>query len=140
MRKRLVTLQAAAHALAGRSLTSCLQLANHTLYFRPKSRWEARAQALLLALLATQQAALAQGGTAAALNKVQTTIFTIVQVVFIILISIGLVRVMMKFANGAPDALSSLGWLVGGVVLWFGFQFFKNDLASAIGGTGGVSQ
>ncbi|MFB9865671.1 hypothetical protein ACFFMH_20540 [Rufibacter immobilis] len=101
------------------------------------SPWERRMMACAIGL-AMAQGAQAQGGTAAALEGVQETILTIVQVVFSIILVIGLIRVVMKFINGAPDALSSLGWLVGGVILWFGFQFFKDDLVGTVGGEGGV--
>ncbi|QKG55010.1 hypothetical protein [Hymenobacter sp. BRD67] len=70
----------------------------------------------------------------------QTIVISIVQVLFIIVLAIGLVRVVQKFISGAPDALGSLGWLLGGVILWFGFNYFKEDLASAMGGgQGGVT-
>jgi len=101
------------------------------------SPWEKRLMATTMGLAYMQQV-MAQGGTAAALEGVQETIITIVQVVFSIILVIGLIRVVMKFINGAPDALSSLGWLVGGVILWFGFQFFKDDLVGTVGGEGGV--
>jgi len=101
------------------------------------SPWEKRLMATAMSLAYMHQA-MAQGGTAAALEGVQETIITIVQVVFSIILVIGLIRVVMKFINGAPDALSSLGWLVGGVILWFGFQFFKDDLVGTVGGEGGV--
>ena len=64
----------------------------------------------------------------------QDTVVGIVQVIFAIALIIGLIRVVMKFVQGTPDALGSLGWLVGGVLLWFGFQLFKDDLVSAVGG------
>ncbi|KAA3435969.1 hypothetical protein [Rufibacter hautae] len=101
------------------------------------SPWEKRMMATAMGLALTN-GAMAQGGTAAALEGVQETIITIVQVIFSIILVIGLIRVVMKFVNGAPDALSSLGWLVGGVILWFGFQFFKDDLVGTVGGEGGV--
>jgi hypothetical protein len=105
-------------------------------HYQP-SPWEKRLMASVLALSAAQQS-IAQGGTAAALEGVQETIITIVQIVFSIILVIGLIRVVMKFVNGTPDALSALGWLVGGVILWFGFQFFKDDLVGTVGGEGGV--
>ena len=108
--------------------------------YRP-SRLERGALAALLvaspALVFGQSGA---GGRAvAALRSVQTIVISIVQVLFIIVLAIGLVRVVQKFISGAPDALGSLGWLMGGVILWFGFNYFKEDLASAMGGgEGGV--
>ena len=105
-------------------------------HYQP-SPWEKRMMASAMALSVAQQT-MAQGGTAAALEGVQETIITIVQIVFSIILVIGLIRVVMKFVNGTPDALSALGWLVGGVILWFGFQFFKDDLVGTVGGEGGV--
>jgi hypothetical protein len=106
------------------------------------SKAEQRAAALLTTLaLATSpaRAQLGGGGAAAALEGVQETVVGIVQVIFAIVLIVGLIRVVMKFVQGAPDALGSLGWLVGGVILWFGFQLFKDDLVSAVGGgDGGV--
>ncbi|MBJ6146329.1 hypothetical protein [Hymenobacter sp. BT559] len=101
---------------------------------------EKRAYALLTTLALSSGAAFAQGGgAAAALSGVQETVIGIVQVIFAIVLIVGLIRVVMKFIQGAPDALGALGWLIGGVILWFGFQLFKDDLVSAVGGgQGGV--
>lgn len=101
------------------------------------SQNEQRLAALLATLALASGPALAQtGGAAAALSGVQETVVGIVQVLFAIILVVGLIRVVMKFVQGAPDALGALGWLVGGVILWFGFQLFKDDLVSAVGGTG----
>ena len=98
-----------------------------------------RGQALQLGTGRLHRAQLGGGGAAAALEGVQETVVGIVQVIFAIVLIVGLIRVVMKFVQGAPDALGSLGWLVGGVILWFGFQLFKDDLVSAVGGgDGGV--
>ncbi len=104
------------------------------------SKTEQRLAALVTTLTLASRPALAQtggGGAAAALSGVQETVVGIVQVIFAIVLIVGLIRVVMKFIQGAPDALGALGWLVGGVILWFGFQLFKDDLVSAVGGTGG---
>lgn len=104
------------------------------------SKTEQRLATTLATLALATSPALAQtggGGAAAALSGVQETVVSIVQVIFAIVLVVGLIRVVMKFVQGAPDALGSLGWLVGGVILWFGFQLFKDDLVSAVGGTGG---
>jgi hypothetical protein len=104
-----------------------------------------RAERLSLALLLSTSPALVLGQSGVggravgALRSVQTIVISIVQVLFIIVLAIGLVRVVQKFISGAPDALGALGWLMGGVILWFGFNYFKEDLASAMGGgEGGV--
>ncbi len=104
------------------------------------SKTENRLAATLATLALATSPARAQtggGGAAAALGGVQETVVGIVQVIFAIVLVVGLIRVVMKFIQGAPDALGALGWLVGGVILWFGFQLFKDDLVSAVGGTGG---
>jgi hypothetical protein len=121
--------------LAQFSITTHAFLAKGSTY--NASSWEKRLMTTALGL-AMMQGAMAQGGTAAALSGVQETIITIVQIIFSIILVIGLIRVVMKFVNGNPDALSALGWLVGGVILWFGFQFFKDDLVGTVGGEGGV--
>lgn len=104
------------------------------------SRLEQRGYALLTLLALSTTAARAQSAEAA-LTQVKEKIIGIVQVIFVIVLVIGLIRVVMKFLQGAPDALGALGWLVGGVLLWFGFQLFKDDLVSAVGGSsgGGIS-
>ncbi|SDY93061.1 hypothetical protein [Hymenobacter psychrophilus] len=119
------------------SLAKKLAVAGHA--YQP-SKAEKRAYAVLTALALSNRAAFAQSGSAqGALEGVQETVVGIVQVIFAIILIIGLIRVVMKFVQGAPDALGSLGWLVGGVILWFGFQLFKDDLVGAVGGgEGGV--
>ncbi len=102
------------------------------------SKAEQRAYALLAAMALLSRPARAQGAQAA-LEGVQDTVMGIVQVVFGIGLVVFLVVVVLKFMRGAPDALGSLGWLVGAVILWFGFQLFKDDIVGAVGGgEGGV--
>ena len=100
------------------------------------SKLEQRGYALLTVLALSTTAAKAQSAEAA-LTQVKEKVVGIVQVIFAIILIIGLIRVVMKFVQGAPDALGALGWLVGGVILWFGFQLFKDDLVSAVGGSTG---
>lgn len=104
------------------------------------SKFERRAYSLLTTLAASSQVAFAAGGTQSALQSVATTVIGIVSVVFTIALVVGLIRVVIKFVQAAPDALGSLAWLVGGVILWFGFQLFKDDLANTIGGPGGITK
>ena len=103
--------------------------------YRP-SKLERRGYALLTVLALSTSAARAQSAEAA-LTQVKEKVIGIVQVIFAIILIIGLIRVVMKFIQGSPDALGALGWLVGGVLLWFGFQLFKDDLVSAVGGSEG---
>ena len=104
------------------------------------SKLEQRAYAMLTVMALSTGAAKAQSAEAA-LTQVKEKVIGIVQVIFAIILIIGLIRVVMKFVQGAPDALGALGWLVGGVILWFGFQLFKDDLVGAVGGStgGGLS-
>lgn len=128
--------QGAAHAVA-----RSLRLVALSQAYQPT-----RTERFLMALLLTTSPAVVfgqsgVGGRAvSALRNVQGIVINIVQVMFIIVLAIGLVRVVQKFISGAPDALGSLGWLLGGVMLWFGFNYFKEDLAAAMGGgQGGVT-
>ncbi|MCR5890482.1 hypothetical protein LRS06_22395 [Hymenobacter sp. J193] len=59
------------------------------------------------------------------------------QVIFAIILIIGVDSGGDEVCQGSPDALGSQGWLVGGVLLWFGFQLFKDDEVSAVGGSEG---
>lgn len=130
--------RARTHATTAAETLHTLAAAGQT--YQP-SKAEQRVAALLTTLALATSPASAQrgGGAAAALEGVQETVVSIVQVIFAIVLIVGLIRVVMKFVQGAPDALGSLGWLVGGVILWFGFQLFKDDLVSAVGGgDGGV--
>jgi hypothetical protein len=121
-----------------KSLSFAVRMAAAGQAYQP-SKAEKRAYALLTTLALANQTAFAQGGAQAALSSVQETVVGIVQVLFAIILVVGLIRVVMKFVQSAPDALGSLGWLVGGVILWFGFQLFKDDLVGAVGGgAGGV--
>ncbi|MBT9394391.1 hypothetical protein KLP40_14565 [Hymenobacter sp. NST-14] len=75
----------------------------------------------------------------AAMENVQNTAIQIGQVVFLIFLMVGLVRTAKKFIDGAPDAMTSGLWLLGGVLIFAGFQAFKDDIFSNMGAssTGG---
>jgi len=108
--------------------------------YRP-SKFEQYVLPLLVLFVVTTNPVFAQGGGAtAAFSKVATTVIGLVNIAFTIGLSIGLIRTVWKFFQGAPDALGSVGWLVGGVVLWFAFQLFKDEIAASIGGTGGITK
>lgn len=112
--------------------------------FKPRTRGEKLLAFLFLMLLSTQQAN-AQAGTTIVdqLKNIRTLVYNIVNVLFIIFLSIALMRTVYKFISKEPDAISSVGWLIGGVMLWFGFTYFKKDIqgsmsSSAGGGLGGA--
>lgn len=104
------------------------------------SKFEQHVLPLLVLFVVTTSPVLAQGGATAAMSKVADTVLGIVDIAFTIGLAIGLIRTVWKFFQGAPDALGSVGWLVGGVILWFAFQLFKDEIGAAIGGTGGITR
>jgi hypothetical protein len=126
LRRRNAALEAKLVALAG-----------HAKGYEPSKLEKRLMMLLVVSAVAHREAAYAD--TQAALRSVQTTVISIAQIVFAIVLIVGLVRTVIKFMNAAPDAMSSLAYLMGGVILWFGFQFFKDDLVTNVGGgnTGG---
>lgn len=87
--------------------------------------------------LAVAHGSQAQSGKAKdAMSKVQETAIQIGQVVFLIFLMVGLVRTAKKFIDGAPDAMTSGLWLLGGVLIFAGFQAFKDDIFANMGATG----
>lgn len=124
-------------ARLAKSTAAVLCLAAQSRHHQP-SRWEKRLYVFLFSLAWFQHQVHAQN-TAGALDNIKDTVLGIVQGLFIIGLAIGLIRTVFKFINQAPDAMTSLGYLIGGVVLWFGFQYFKDDLVTTLGGgAGGV--
>lgn len=65
-------------------------------------------------------------GTAA--DTIKSTVFTIAQALFAVFLVIALVKVAKKFMSGEPDAMTSLFWLLGGLLVFFGFSALKNSL------------
>ncbi|GAB3840801.1 hypothetical protein [Hymenobacter jeollabukensis] len=102
--------------------------------------WEKRFWAAFLGLAAAHGDVWAQGAgsnTVTQLNNVKTTVIGIGQVLFAIFLMVGLVKTVKKFIGGEPDAMTSLMWLIGGVLLFFGFQVLKNQLVQNAGGMSG---
>jgi hypothetical protein len=102
------------------------------------SKFEKRLFAFLTAMSLISRSARAQGAQGA-LESVQEQVISIVQIIFSIGLAIYLIVVVFKFFKRSPDAMESLGYFIGGIVIWFAFQLFKDDLVDAIGGgDGGV--
>jgi mannose/fructose/N-acetylgalactosamine-specific phosphotransferase system component IIC len=102
--------------------------------------WEKRMWMAFFGLAAFNNQAMAQGAgsnTVTQLNNVKTTVIGIGQVLFAIFLMVALVKTVKKFLSGEPDAMTSLLWLVGGILLFFGFQVLKNQLVSNAGGLSG---
>ena len=113
--------------------------------FKPRTRGEKLLSFLFLLLLSSRQASAQTAGSSIVtqLQSIRTLIYNIVNVLFIIFLSIALIRTAKKFIGGEPDAIGSIGYLVGGTLLWFGFTYFKKDIqgsmtSSAGGGLGGA--
>ncbi|QKG59055.1 hypothetical protein GKZ68_20450 (plasmid) [Hymenobacter sp. BRD128] len=128
---------------AGELLLQAQGTAQRLPLLNPRTRGE-KLLALLLVMMISAQEANAQAGTTIVdqLKNIRTLIYNIVNVLFIVFLSVALIRTAKKFMSGEPDAMSSIGWLIGGVLLWFGFTYFKKDIqgsmtSSAGGGLGG---
>ena len=108
--------------------------------FGRMGKWEKRMWMALFGLAVFNNQAMAQGAgsnTVTQLNNVKTTVIGIGQVLFAIFLMVALVKTVKKFLSGEPDAMTSLLWLVGGILLFFGFQVLKNQLVSNAGGLSG---
>lgn len=121
--------------------TACVMHAanNYASSFGSMSKRDKMFYSTFFALAAAHGDVLAQAGgsnTTTQLNNVKATVISIGQVFFAIFLMISLVKTVKKFLEGAPDAFTSLMWLVGGVLLFFGFQVLKNQL---VGNSGGLS-
>lgn len=86
------------------------------------------------ALTGLATVSLAQGNVAGSLDQISEWIVIIGNIVFGIIVVIGLIRTITKFVKGDPDALISLFGLIVAVALWGGFQFIQDDIANFVGG------
>lgn len=89
---------------------------------------------LLLGLLVAQTPAFAQGAgptPADTMNTVKDFAVIFLRGLMSIGLLIGLVKVAKNFLNGSPEAFSSFLWLVGGLMIFFGWgYFFRQNLGS----------
>lgn len=63
-------------------------------------------------------------------------IIDIVNVIFAIVVVIGLIRVIAKFVKGDPDVATSALGLVLAVAIWGGFVYLQEDIFSFFGSQG----
>lgn len=63
-------------------------------------------------------------------------IIDIVNVIFAIVVVIGLIRVITKFVKGDPDVATSALGLILAVAIWGGFVYLQDDIFSFFGGQG----
>ena len=108
------------------------------------SRGEKRFWSLFFTAAALgNQMVFAQTGTVASVDNASTTIkktvFTVGQALFAVFLVAALVKVAKKFMGGEPDAMTSLFWLLGGVLVFFGFSALKNSLVGTGAAGGGTA-
>ena len=74
------------------------------------------------------------------LKNISKTVQSIVNVVFTIGISIGLIAVIISFISDNQHKVQRLIYLIIAVLLWFGFTFVFEQIQTDVGGTGGFSR
>ena len=80
------------------------------------------------------------GQVSQALTGYYNTIVTIGNVIFGILMVIGVVKVVSAFISNSPNSVRNLLYLVVGAIIWFGFNLIVNDVQTTSGGsTGGYT-
>ena len=80
------------------------------------------------------------GSVSQALTGNYKTIVTIGNVIFGILMVVGVVKVVSSFISNSPNSVRNLLYLVVGAVIWFGFNLIVTDVQTASGGsTGGYT-
>jgi hypothetical protein len=93
----------------------------------------------LTAAMAHSATAQSVSTTAAAVTSLKSLVFTVAQGIFAVFLVIALVKVAKKFMGGEPDAMTSLMWLVGGVLIFFGFSALKTSLVGSGTAGGGTA-
>jgi hypothetical protein len=79
------------------------------------------------------QTILLQTQTQLALQDFSTFVITAVNIIFIIVLALGLINTVRKFIMSDPGAMGSLGQLVIGVIVFLVFNIFKDDLGTIFG-------
>lgn len=76
---------------------------------------------------------LLQQQTTLALEDFSAFVLMAVNIIFIIVLALGLINTVRKFIMSDPGAMSSLGQLVIGVIVFLVFNIFKDDLTGIFG-------
>jgi hypothetical protein len=76
---------------------------------------------------------LLQQQTTVALEDFSAFVLMAVNIIFIIVLALGLINTVRKFIMSDPGAMNSLGQLVIGVIVFLVFNIFKDDLTSIFG-------
>lgn len=77
------------------------------------------------------------GGVAGSLTAIAKIISTSGNVIFIILMVVGLIRTVAGFISNSPNAAKNLLMLVIGAALWYGFNTIVDDITASVGGSAG---
>lgn len=101
------------------------------------SKWDKRIYGTLMILGGFMGQANAQGGVGSTLTSFKATVLLIAQGIFAVFLMIGLVKTAKKFIGGEPDAMTSMMWLAGGVLLFWGFNSLKQQIVGNTGNSGG---
>lgn len=76
---------------------------------------------------------LLQTQTTMALEDFSAFVIMAVNIIFIIVLALGLINTVRKFIMGDPGAMGNLGQLVIGVIVFLVFNIFKDDLTGIFG-------
>ncbi len=96
---------------------------------------QSKAFALIMAFVFfTVHQSFAQAQVETAMNSIKSWIVIILNVAFLIGIAIGIFKAAMKFFTGAPDKMEYMVGVVIAILLFGGFQFIVDDLATFLGG------
>ncbi len=79
-----------------------------------------------------QLASLLLQATTGALESFSAFIITAVNIIFIIVLAIGLINTVRKFIMSDPGAMGSLGQLIVGVIVFFCVHHFQRRHASLV--------
>ncbi|GAB3170607.1 hypothetical protein [Telluribacter humicola] len=96
---------------------------------------------LVLSCLSLNLLAQGTGGSVSqALTGYYQTIVTIGNLIFGILMVVGVVKVVASFISNSPNSVRNLLYLVVGAIIWFGFNLIVTDVQTTSGGsTGGYT-
>ncbi|MEM6342965.1 MAG: hypothetical protein AAF927_03760 [Bacteroidota bacterium] len=96
----------------------------------PSTLQKGAASLLLFMLPLISQAQNTGGNLAGSLTSVKDWIVGIVNVVFVIVMVVGVIKVVGGFIQGNPNATRNLVYLIVAALVWFGFSVLIGDFSS----------
>jgi len=107
----------------------------HQFSKRAKQLTQNKAFVLIMAFVFfTAHQSFGQAQVETAMNGIKSWIVIILNVAFLIGIAVGIFKAAMKFFTGAPDKMEYMVGVVIAILLFGGFQFIVDDLATFLGG------